>query len=328
MAKTFLRTVLVQNRDELADRTFQQDLPVNPLAGILVTLRFQNAAANPASDVLDLYAMMTNVGVEFRGQDVIRGSLLDLAVLNSCVARWQPYGYVQGSGDNNFLSLTVPICFGRRPYLGVEAFPATRRGDLVFEATVDAATTEFDVLSLQIETIELLDAQPAAFLKYTTIANTFATTGQETIRLPIGNPLLGCLLFGTTVPTLAARTATWEQLRVKIDNVEAGYARANWETLHGEMLRRVGSPSLFLEGHEHDVNAAAAGQVDSNQVVRQAGALGSYAYLDYDPEGDLEYMVDTAGRADVVIQRDVGTADAGRALPVEMVRVQPQSAAA
>ena len=39
---SFLRTVLVQNRAEAADRTFQEDLPVNPLSMILVTIRALN----------------------------------------------------------------------------------------------------------------------------------------------------------------------------------------------------------------------------------------------------------------------------------------------
>lgn len=322
MPKSFLRTVLVQNRSESADRVFQEDLPVNPLSAILVTLRMQNAAATPASAIADYYAMMTDVGVTFRGQDVIRGSLLDLAVLNAIVTGWTPWGYLQFSADDAFMSLTVPICFGRRPFDGKECFPSTRRGDLVFEATVDAATTEFDTLSVQIETIELLEQQPERFLKYTTVANTFSTTGQEAIRLPIGNPLLGALLFGTTVPAAAARTATWEQLRLKIDNVEAGYARTNWETLHGEIMRRIKGDALFLHGHNHGVNAAGAGEEDTDLVIRQAGALNSYGYLDYDPWMDGEFAIDTAGRADVVIQRDSGTADAGRCLPVELVRVQ------
>lgn len=319
--RSFLRTVLVQNRTESADRTFQEDLPVNPLSAILVTIRAENAAANPESTIANMYALVTDLGVMFRGQDVVRGSLLDLAVLNAVVTGWNPWGYLQQIADAGIMTLTVPICFGRMPYHAKEAFPSTRRGDLVLEATVDVATTELDTLSLQVETVELLEEQPEAFLKYTTVANTFASTGQEAVRLPIGNPLLGALLFGTTVPTGTARTATWEQLRVKVDNVESGYARTNWDSLHGELMRRLRGDAAFLHGHEHFVIVDDTVDVASTQVVRQAGGLNSYAYLDYDPLKDGEFKIDTAGRADVVIQRDAGTADAGRCLPVELVRV-------
>jgi len=326
MAKSFLRTALVQNEAHTADGTFQFDLPVNPLAMILVTLRAEAAAAVVLQAAASFYALVTSLGVIFRGQDVIRGSLQDLAVLNAAVMHRVPYGALNTQGDASMFQMTVPICFGRRPFMGAEAFPSTRRGDLILEMILDVATADFDTLSLQVETVELLGAQPKAFLKYTSSANTFAGTGQESVRLPIGNPLLGALLFGTTAPTIAARTATWEQLRVKIDNVEAGYAKANWDSIHGELLSRIGAYSLFLEGHSHWVVVDTTIDVETVAVDREAGMLEQYGYLDYDPSEDDEYMIDTAGRADVVIQRDSGTADAGRVLAVELVRVQAQGA--
>lgn len=325
MGKSFLRTVLVQNRAEAADRTFQEDLPVNPLAMILVTVRAQAAGAAADPDPSAYFSMVPDLGVTFRGQDVVRGSLFDLAVLNGCVAHRVPYGAMVTGADNSFFQYTVPICFGRRPFSGMEAFPSTRRGDLVLQATVDVAVSAFDTLLLQIESVELLGAKPEAFLKYTTSNTTFASTGQESVRLPIGNPLLGALLFGTTFPGLAARTATWEQLRVKIDNVEAGYARANWDSLHGELRSRVGNFTNFFDPHRHWVVVDDTVDVETGTPDREGDDIEGYGYLDFDPNEDGEYMIDTAGRADVVIQRDSGTADAGRVLPVELVRVQSQS---
>lgn len=323
---TFLRTVLVQNRAEAADRTFFEDLPVNPLTQILITLRGVITAADVANPLADIYGCMPNVGVSYRGQDVIRGSLRDLAVVNACITGKVPWGRHVQDGAGEVWSLTVPLNFGRRPFAVDEAFPAVRRGDLRLDCTVDTVVNNVDLVTLQIETVELLDETPARYLKMTTNQRTFTGTGAEVVRLPIGNPLLGVLLFGTTVPTGAALTATWEQLRTKVDNVESLYGSTNWDTLHGEIYRRICGSELKLTDHVHRFNGAAAAFASTLEPIGPVGILESYAYLDFDPLGDGAYMLETAGRADVTIQRDVGTADLGRFVPVELVTVQSAAA--
>lgn len=323
----FLRTVLVQNRAEAADRTFQEDLPVNPLSMILVTLRGDINTADTDEPLADFYNTVTSLGVMFRGQDIVRGSLKDLAVLNAALTGWTPFGQKPQDAATETWSLTVPICLGRRPFDPDECFPAVKRGDLRLEMTVDTVVNDVDLLELQIETVELLDADPKQFCKYTAGGTTFASTGQEVVRLPIGNPLLGVLLFATTVPTAAATTSTWEQLRTKVDNVESGYARTNWDTLQGEIVRRIVSPTDFLAQHSHRYNGAAAAFASALHPIRPSasGMLEQYAYLDFDPLKDGSYALETAGRADVVIQRDSGTADAGRFIPIELVSVAQSS---
>lgn len=318
----FLRTVLVQNRAESADRVFSEDLPVNPLSQILITLRGVVTESDTNAPLADIYASMPNVGVSFRGQDLVRGTLQDLAVLNAIVSGGVPYGYLPQIADGGVFSVTVPICFGRRPYLVKEALPAVRRGDLVLECQIDTVVSNIDLQSVQIETVELLDETPEAYLKYTTAAHTFSSTGEEDVRLPIGNPLLGVLLFGTTVPLTTATTATWERLRLRVDNVEALYARANWDSLHGELGRKIMGSVAFLQDHIHSANGGAAGFAATTPAIRLPGVLDSYGYLDFDPLMDGGYMLETAGRADVVIHRDAGTADLGRFLPVELVAVR------
>ena len=326
MMKSFLRTVLVQNRAEAADRSFQEDLPVNPLSMILFTLRAQNAAAITTGNLSTLAAMITSLGVVFRGQDVIRGSLTDLAYLMACVTGMVPWGVRSTAADDAFISVTFPLCLGRRPFNTDECFPATRRGDLILDCTIDVAITQFDTPVLQIETVELLDAKPGAFMKATTLSHTMASTGQDSVRLPIGNPLLGALLFATTVPTISARTSTWEQMRVKVDNVEYGYAKTNWDTVHGELVRRIRNDMAFLSSHTHQYDGSSGGTAVSSAEVGIGLADASYGYLDFDPDSSGEWAIDTAGRADVVIQRDSGVADAGRVIPVELVRVQAPAA--
>ena len=317
----FLRTVLVQNRVEAADRTFQEDLPVNPLSLIFVTLRGDNVAADVNVALADMLGTVIELGVSFRGQDILRGSLADLAMVNAVAFGLSPWGYRQQDAIDEIWSVTVPICLGRKAYDPMECFPAVRRGELRLEATLDVTLNNANLEELQIETVELLDANPKSFVKYTNGQRTFTTTGQERVRLPIGNPLVGVMLQGATVPNLAVRTATWEQLRLKIDNVEYGYAKTNWDSLHGEMNRRLKGAPDFISQHIHRFNGAAAAFASTLSNGRDSGIIESYAYLDFDPMMDGSGMLETSGRADVEIQRDAGTADVGRFIPIELVAV-------
>ncbi len=317
----FLRTVLIQNRAEAADRVFQEDLPVNPLAMILVTIRAQNLVIDVARPLVDLLNMVNDFAIIFRGQDIIRGPLRDLAILNARVCAAPPYGMLRQGLDNEVTAITVPISFARRPYWTMEAFPAVRRGDLRMEMSVDVVVNNFDQLSLQVETVELLDVNPERHLKYVRNTTEFATTGEERVPLPIGNPLLGVLLTGDTVPDGVARTATWEQIRTKIDNVEFGYARTNWDSLVGETLRGIMNPVIRLEDHLHRANGGAAGFADTLEPINTFRLLENYGFLDFDPLKDGSYMIATQGRNDVEIQRDVGTADTGFFYPIELLAV-------
>jgi len=318
----FLRTVLVQNRAETADRVVQEQLPVNPITMILVTLRGVATTAATNTPLADLLGLIDSLGIVFRGQDIVRGNLADLAVFNAIVCGAAPWGARPQDGDGETWSLTVPICLGRRAFLTKECFPAVRRGDLILDLSIDTVQNNADLIDLQIETVELLDETPEMYLKYTTAQHTFASTGEEDVRLPIGNPLLGVLLQGTTIPTGTAQTATWERLRIRVDNVEALYARANWASLHGEMGRKMLYPPDFLQDHIHGGTYTTTVYGSSLVPGRPAGVLEQYAYLDFDPLMDGSYMLETAGRADVVIHRDGGTADAGRFIPAELVQVR------
>lgn len=317
----FLRTVLVQNRAEAADRSFQEVLPVNPISMILVTIRAIVTESDTTAPIADVIGSIPNVGMVFRGQDIFRGSLLDLAMVNSLISQAPPWGVWPNAADGDSLSVTVPLCLGRFPYHTKECFPAVRRGDLVLDMTVDTVLNNIDLQEIQIETVELLDETPDAYLKYVSASTTFSSTGEQDVRLPIGNPLLGVLLWGTTVPAGAVQTATWERLRIRVDNVEALYARTNWGSLQGEMGRRLMGPTDFLLSHQHRANGAAAAFAATTEPMRGTVLAEKYALLDFDPLRNGEYMLETAGRADVVIHRDAGTADAGRFLPIELVKV-------
>lgn len=321
-----LRTTLVADEAQAADGDISFDLPVNPLSCILLTIKALNDTTDTDSTTYSyidaLFNMITNINVKYRGATIIDGSAVDLAVLYALVSKWPPFQVNANRINNRTRALTIPLCFGRRPYDPKECFPATRRGDLVLNMTTDVAVTGADTLIIQAETVELLDATPEKFLKVTTQSQTFASSGQNFVDLPIGNKLLGVLLQGFNFPDTTDYASSFGQVAVQVDNVEVGYSETNFETLHGEINRRLRDSSA-LYPHFHAVTDAALtpDAVDTSSQMYNARTINAYGYLDMDPLEDETYALNTRGAADVRLKITADAADntASRVLPVELV---------
>jgi len=297
-------------------------LPVNPISFLLVTVRFLNETSTIANyEMIDgVMAFISNIEVAFKGHVIIGGRLRNLAILNTLLTGFVP---VQGNlqeADNDVRHVTFLLSFSRRPYWREEAFPAVRSGELTLSIESAAAQAGLDNVTLQIESVELLGTNPSRFLKYTTQTAVFTATGQNDIDLPIGNPIFGILLDGTTVPVGASFNATAGQMRILIDNVETDYALTNWETLHGEMGRRLRGQFDWMS-HLHSVNAAGAGREDSEGPEFDAESINNFAYMDFDPLEDGSYALPTEGKSRVQLRINADVADTLRIHPVEMFNV-------
>lgn len=320
----FLRQVLVQDETLAVSTLRSDDLPVNPLSVIFVTIRSLNdtGTLGDFSLINALLAQIAKLEVLYKGSAIVSGSLADLARLNGLLIGHPPMQTSATYVNNTTRSVTIPILLGRRPFWAEECFPAVRRGELQLQLTSAAAQTGVDTLSLQIETVELLEAKPTRFLKYTTITKTPTATGDHDVDLPLGNKIAHALLFGTTVPTAASFNASIGQLRLLVDNVESYYARANWETLHNEMQRRIaeGSQSAVHQ-HLENVAGAYAQNATTDDNNSNVGFFDSYALLDFDPLNDSSYLLETAGRARVHLRINADVADAIRVIPTELIEV-------
>ncbi len=321
----FLRQIIVQNETFAVSTTRTDDLPVNPLSCVLVTLRLLNNNATVAdfSSLQAALAQIAKLEILYKGSAVISGSFADLARLYGVLMRHVPMQTKVSLTNDDARTVTVPILLGRRMYDPMECFPAVRRGELQLQMTTAAAVTGVDTPVVQVETVEILEATPQRFMKATTISRTFPATGDNDVDLPIGNKLAGCLLFGTTAPTGAAVTATIGQLRMMVDNVESYYARTNWETLHNELSRyyQESVAGGAFQAEEHGAAANAAGDLLKTGEHGQTGFFNNYAFLDLDPLKDDQYLLDTAGHSRIHLRINAGVADAMRAMPVEIVDV-------
>lgn len=316
----FIHSILTPNVAIAADGDVSYDLPVNPLSVVLLNINPLNETSTIGNYSLlqALLSAVDNVRVSHKGSAVIdiRGD--DLCMLNMAYHGISPWQSNAVETDDDRRSLILPILFGRRAYDAVECFPETKKGELSLTVTWDIADTGFDGLRISIETIELPEATPDFVEKKTTLAQTFAATGQNDVDLPIGNAIRALLLWGTTSWAGAAPAPTWGQLEVLKDNSQLGYTSTDWEVARAIMaLRGVYFPPSFE--HIHSVNAAGAGREDTELPEIGLSKDAYYALLDFDPLRDDSYILETEGAGRVNVRCNAEAAEAVRVVPIEKV---------
>jgi hypothetical protein len=319
----FLHSIVQPNTDLVASASITPfDLPVNPLSFLILRLEVTNvapAALDTYSAIDDAITQITAVRVLHKGELIVSGSLRDIMVLNARAFNAWPGWHKLDNLDNAVRSFTFPICLGRKMYDPTSAFPATTRGNLRFEMTAGADGDGYDDINFSVSAVELIEADPAEYVKYTANARD-SVAGQFDLPLPIGNPYLGILLFDTGMRDTLAATYSWGTVKLLKDNVEQYYPSEDIETL-GAMLQAHVGTKLGWPGHTHQFNGAAAGLDETDEAghsLRASGANG-YAYLDFDPLGDGSYQMETTGAADVKLRGQGDAASAVRAIPVERV---------
>lgn len=331
MGKRFLRSIVsdFQTLTASADIT-PVDLPVNPLSHLILTLRHtKNLTAQNinAGEVLTaIIQQITDLSIRHRGENIIQGRLDDLLVLNALIHGTPPSVGEMSQADNQEHFVSAIISFGRTLYDHTEAFPATQRGNLRLHMSAGAIHGNYDAAAWALEAVELIEDTPSRFLKYTTSQRAITASGRQRMPLPIGNDILGCLLFDPTDEIDATMTYAFGKVKIMRDNVEQYYAESNWESLRETMERRLPGYRLAW-GHRH-AGAAAGTDVGEEIIFSGDRAPLQYGYLDFDPRSDGYFALDTRGAAtlDLDINSDVSTGTV-RIMPVELLAV-PGSAGA
>jgi len=311
----FLRSVLAQNEAVMPGTVVTYDLPVNPLSHLVLTFNF--LAVENLTTNAEILAAVESIRVLHRGSSVISISQADMWALSAILLG---RGGIRGNhitDDNSPQFITMMIPFGRVPFNPDECFPATRSGELQLQITYAASFTGFDNVEIQAETVELLGAKPVQYLKCTSLSLT-PTVGDNDLDLPIGNDLVGIMLFSTTVPTLISPTASANQVKVLIDNVEKYYSQANWESLRGDMQWRCGrqlgyNPAIhrLIEGTPNVIG----------RIQQVTDELENYTFLDFDPLLDSAFLLKTAGLSSVKLRINAEDTNVVRAVPCELVRI-------
>lgn len=300
------------------------DLPVNPLSVILLSFELTNvapAALLTYSAIDDLLTNVTGVIIKHKGENIISGTLRDLAYINGRHFGRHLYWDRLAQTAAGIRRITVPLGFGRRAYDPKECFPATSRGNLTLELTRAANPAGFSDLNLIVETVELIEADPMMYLKYTPQATT-AVVGQFEQTLPIGNPYVGLAFFDTALATLDTATSSWGQVKLLKDNVEQYFPLSDAQTLAaaGNLWNSGADPELA--SHVHQINDGAALSFSDDAVIPVSQGFRGYFSMNFDPLGDGSYLLETAGAADIKLRATGTSATAVRVTPIELVSVK------
>jgi len=310
----FLKSVIAQNESVTAGTSVTYDLPVNPLSHVNLVLNFLNV--DNIASLSELLAAVTRVEVLYRGQAICSASLADLWALTTYLLQRSPMMGNHITADNAARWLGLMIPFGRVPFNPDECIMQTRAGELQLQITYAPAFIAFDNVTVQLESVELLDASPKGHIKFTTL-NLTPQVGQNDLDLPIGNDIAGILLFSGTVPDGESATTSADQVKILVDNSEQYYSLSNWESMRVDAQWRTGPQNNYSPA-VHRLIEGTPNVMGSNQQVDDD--LETYAYLDFDPLLDSSYLLKTAGAASAKIRITGGDTNAIRAIPVELVR--------
>lgn len=319
---SFIHSILRANAAIAADGDEVIDLPVNPLSVILLHLSPLNETAAPANYAFmgALLSALDSIRVSHKGSAIVDLNGFDLAALDLLYHRSGLFQANAVRTDDDRRSLTIPIFFGRRAYLPNECFPETKKGELQLSITWDIADTGFDGLRRSIETIELPEASPEFVQKVTTLAQTFAATGQNDVDLPIGNVIRAILLWGTTGFAGAAPVPTWGQIELMKDNRQTHFSATDFEVSKAQ-AGLLGCQYPPDQDHIHGLDPTAVAYADSDRPQVAVSKAEHYTLLHLDPTFDDLYSLVTEGSGRVNVRCDAETADAVRVLPIERVPV-------
>ncbi len=318
MAK-FIHSVLAQNETVTAGTVITYDLPVNPLSFIMVTLKFAQNKANLQMDWDNVDAMIAKIEVLFKGSAIYSSNGSDLEAVDMMLLGYVPWINNRLGDDNELTYFSFIIPLGRKLYNPGECFPRSTRGELQLQISYQAAFSEIDAVFAQIETVELPDANPGRYLRITTLTRTPAATGELDIELPIGNAIAAVLFFGTTVASGATATRTIEYGQLLVDNQREFFSQTNFESWRQLAAWRRQVPDSHGY-HIHQLDDAAYAQYNDTSVVKYRNDRAIQHLLwDFDPTGDDMYLLQTAGKSDVVARLSAGDTNVIRVLPCELV---------
>jgi hypothetical protein len=323
VGKRFLRSIVVDETTLAATGDITPvDLPTNPLSFLVLTISLErpDEDATSAHRILsDSFLGIGDISVRHDGEQIIQGSLADLTMMAAMLTGYIPHGaFRAGLGQLQTASFLIP--FTRKPYWHEEAYPATSRGRFKFHMNVlDTSPGTATAMNWQLEALELIEDNPTRYLKYTTLTRALAATGRQRVPLPLGNQILGVLLFSPATEITATEASAFGKVQIVKDNVQQYYVESNWEALRADVANRCPGIGLAM-GHMHASDGTAVPTGDELFDINRPPA--QYGYLDLDPLKDDSFALDTEGVSDLELDMnsDVSTGTA-RYLPVERIAI-------
>lgn len=315
----FIHSVMKPNETVAAGDVKTDDLPVNPLSHILLTVKFAQNLANTQTIFANIMALITKIEVLYKGSSEFSMNAYDAYASARYMVGFESWGMNNLGADNELRSFTWLIPFGRGVFNPIEAYPASKRGELILQTTFAAAFTNIDGVTYQVETVEMPDANPERYLRQTTLSRTPTATGEIEIDLPIGNRISDIILWGTTKPSVDTATRTIVDCKIQINNSERYYSRTNFETFHNMGGLRGQMPSAW-GNHVHQYDAAAYAQYGDVSGPKMAyPPMSQYFYMPFDFNRNGHFALETQGLSDLELIITAGDTNPLRVIPCEMV---------
>lgn len=294
----FTRSSIVKDHTT-ATEVIEENLPINPLSHLIIALDGYNVTDE--ATLAEIIAFINSVKVTQYGKTIINVQSEDLYGMNCYLYRKTPYLEGKLATDNYRRVLGLVVPFGRRIFDPSECFPSTKKGELKLYVDTTIPTSSLDNSTINIASIELPGANPQKYLK--SVMHTIAApgaTGDNEWDLPIGNEIVAIQLRMTTFDQAGSHSYGVDEVSVLVDNNETGYVSSRTQDLAAEMAFRV-------NGQHGEV--AAQGPVAPPDMV----------WIDYDPHGDGQWLLQTSGKSRVHTVLNMGVDEATYATVLELV---------
>jgi hypothetical protein len=295
----FRRTRLIERRTT-ATEVIAVDLPVAPLSHLIITIDGYNVTDE--TTLAEFLAFLNNVAVTDSGVTVVDVQSEDLYALQAYLLRRLPELTGRLATDNYNRALTLIVPFGRKLFNPAECYPARKKGEVTLRVDTTVPATSIDNSTISIDCVELPGASPEHFLKsYRRAIAAPGATGETSLDLQIGNELVCLQLRMVTIPGASSHTYGIDVVKLRADNQERLYCSADMQCLTGERALRVGCPETSI---------AAQGLAN----------LGLIAWIDFDPNTDGQFLLDTAGLNSLKLALTYGVNEAANLTTLERVK--------
>ena len=294
----FIRSTLIRDRVS-ATEVVERDLPTNPISHLILAL--SGCQITDETTLAEMLAFVNTIEVTRSGVTVLSMQSEDLYALNCYLYGRRPNltNCVTTATATRTLGLIIP--FGRKIFDPEECFPAMKKGDLTVRLNMTVLGTSVDTGIISLEAVELVGAAPTHYMKSTLMVVVApGAVGDNDVELPMGNELVCIQLRRTSGPANAGHVYGISNARVLVDNKEYGYVSARAQCLEADRGMQVGGPQTTM-------------------LLQQLPTPTSTFWLDYDPNKDGKWLLDTAQASSVKVRLDMGVNEATYMTLVERV---------
>lgn len=281
----FLRTRLVE-RHTTATEVIEEKLPTDPISHLIITLDGYNVTDE--TTLAEILAFINNIQVTDHGAAVYDLQSEDLYGIQAYLHRKLPELTGRLATDNYVRSLTLIAQFGRKLYNPDECYPARKSGDVILRLDTTVPATSLDNSTVEVDVVTLPGATPSHWLKtYRKAISAPGATGEHEIDLNRGNQLLAVQIRMGNVPTTSEHTYDIDQIALLCNNKEHMLAAADMMCLAGERALRIGP-------------------CDATIAAQGLSSLNNIFWLDFDPDGDGRFAIDTGEYSRVHLKATYG----------------------